>query len=114
MTTAPAMQAASELRVVCSRGHDERRPLRIFDVRLDAPDAPGVAGRAMAQQRGGQLGRAYRRPASSSVANHRCPKCLLAVPVPDGALEVVLRRLAGGPLPYLTIELDQLPKLLDR
>lgn len=104
----------ASLHVVCSRGHDADRPLRIFDVRLDADDVPGTSARLGAQQRGGQLGKAYRRPAGSTVANHRCPKCLLAVPVPDGVVRSILDRLANGPVPHLTVELDRLPQLLHR
>ncbi len=57
--TAPAKAAASELRVVCSRGHDERKPLGIVDVLLrpflDELSATfyGIAGNTSAQQRGG-------------------------------------------------------------
>lgn len=104
-------QGRASLRVVCSRGHDRARPLRIFEAQLDGI-APGVVGRPGAQQRGGQLGSAYRT--TGPVANHRCPRCRLDVPVRAETLDTVLQRLADGPVPHLTVELDRLPQLLNR
>lgn len=103
-------EAAAELRVICSNGHDDDRPLRICTILLN-PVTPegifhGLTVQATAQQRGGQDARRL-APGDSKRMTFTCPRCAVNVEVRNGRVYKAMRLLAEGPR-VVTAELRDL------